>query len=71
MLQLNDEGYPYTMNYQVKSVEIKAIQGLRRYNEEAIEIECLGNVIDFQEIPASKNLQQVRKITRTGRHVND
>jgi len=68
---INDEGYPYTMNYQVKNVAIRAIQGLRRYNEEAIEIECLGNVIDFQDIPASKNMQQVRKITRTGRHIND
>ncbi|NLF97520.1 MAG: hypothetical protein GX569_12330, partial [Candidatus Riflebacteria bacterium] len=68
---INDEGYPYTMNYQVKNVAIRAIQGLRRYNEEAIEIECLGNVIDFQDIPGSKNLQQVRKITRTGRHIHD
>lgn len=68
---INDEGYPYTMNYQVKSVDIKAIQGLRRYNEEAIEIQCVGNVIDFQELPASKEMQQIRKITRTGRHIDD
>ncbi|MBU1106441.1 MAG: hypothetical protein KKB51_07230 [Candidatus Riflebacteria bacterium] len=68
---VNDDGYPYTMSYQVKNVGIKAIQGLRRYNEEAIEIECLGNIVDFQDIPASKKLQQIRKITRTGRHVDD
>ncbi len=68
---INDEGYPYTMTYAIKGVDIKAIQGLRRYNEEAIEIECLGNVIDFQEQPASKKLQQIRRITRTGRHLND
>jgi len=59
------------MTYAIKGVDIKAIQGLRRYNEEAIEIECLGNVIDFQEQPASKKLQQIRRITRTGRHLND
>ncbi len=68
---INDEGYPYTMNYSVRSVEIRAIQGLRRYNEEAIEIQCHGDIIDFQEQPASKELQQVRKITRTGRHLSD
>ncbi|EKD82563.1 MAG: hypothetical protein ACD_39C01214G0002 [uncultured bacterium] len=68
---INDEGYPYTMNYQIKNVGIKAIQGLRRYNEEAIEIECHGSVIDFQDLPASKDIQQIRKITRTGRHVDD
>jgi len=68
---INDEGYPYTMNYQIKDIGIRAIQGLRRYNEEAIEIECEGNVVDFQDIPASKKIQQVRKITRTGRHVDD
>ncbi|OGK08082.1 MAG: hypothetical protein A2W80_00105 [Candidatus Riflebacteria bacterium GWC2_50_8] len=68
---INDEGYPYTMSYQIKNVAIRAIQGLRRYNEEAIEIECEGNVIDFQDIPASKKIQQVRKITRTGRHVDE
>lgn len=68
---INDEGFPYTMNYSVKAIQIKAIQGLRRYNEEAIEIECRGDVIDFQEQPASKDLQQIRKITRTGRHLNN
>lgn len=68
---INDDGYPYTMNYQVKNVSIRGIQGLRRYNEEAIEIECFGSVIDFQDIPSSKDLQQIRKITRTGRHVDD
>lgn len=68
---INDEGYPYTMNYRVKAISIRAIQGLRRYNEEAIEIECNGNVIDFQEQPATKELQQIRKITRTGRHLSD
>jgi hypothetical protein len=68
---INDEGYPYTMTYSIKSVDIRAIQGLRRYNEEAIEIECMGSIIDFQEQPASKKLQQIRKITRTGRHLSD
>jgi len=68
---INDEGYPYTMNYRIKSVHIRAIQGLRRYNEEAIEIESEGNIIDFQETPLSKTIQQIRKITRTGHHVND
>lgn len=68
---INDEGYPYTMNYRVKSIDIKAIQGLRRYNEEAIEIVCEGNVIDFQDQPGSREIQQVRKITRTGQHLLD
>ncbi len=68
---INDEGYPYTMTYSIKSVQIRAIQGLRRYNEEAIEVECRGSVVDFQDQPASKELQQIRKITRTGRHLTD
>lgn len=67
---INDEGYPYTMNYRIKSVNIRAIQGLRRYNEEAIEIESEGNIIDFQETPLSKTIQQIRKITRTGHHID-
>jgi hypothetical protein len=68
---INDEGFPYTMNYRVKSVDIKAIKGLRRYNEEAIEIECEGNVIDFQDQPATKTIHQIKKITRTGQHLLD
>lgn len=68
---INDEGFPYTMNYRVKSIDIKAIKGLRRYNEEAIEIECEGNVIDFQDQPSSKTINQVKKITRTGQHLLD
>lgn len=69
--EINDEGFPYTMNYRVKSIDIKAIKGLRRYNEEAIEIECEGNVVDFQDQPASKIINQVKKITRTGQHLLD
>ncbi len=68
---INSEGFPYTMNYRVKKVEIRAIKGLRRYNEEAIEIECEGNVIDFQDQPSSKTINQVKKITRTGQHLLD
>lgn len=68
---ISDEGYPYTMNYRVKTIAIRAIKGLRRYNEEAIEIECEGNVFDFQEQPASKIIHQIRKITRTGQHLLD
>ena len=59
------------MNDRVKKVEIRAIKGLRRYNEEAIEIECEGNVIDFQDQPSSKTINQVKKITRTGQHLLD
>jgi hypothetical protein len=66
---INDEGYPYSMFYKIKSIDIKAIQGLRRYNEEAIEIECEGNVLDFQDKPASKVIKQVTKITRTSQHM--
>ncbi|GAB4281356.1 MAG: hypothetical protein Kow0029_26380 [Candidatus Rifleibacteriota bacterium] len=68
---INDEGYPYTMLYRVKSIDIKAIQGLRRYNEEAIEIVCEGSVLDFQDQPASKEIDQIKKITRTGQHLLD
>lgn len=68
---INDEGFPYSMTYSIKSVQIRALQGLRRYNEEAIEIEYRGSVVDFQEQPASKEFQQIRKITRTGRHLTD
>jgi hypothetical protein len=68
---INSDGYPYTMNYRIKSVSIKAIEGLRRYNEEAIEIECEGNVIDFQGQPATKAYKEIKKITRTGQHLLD
>lgn len=68
---INSDGYPYTMNYRVKMLSIKAIEGLRRYNEEAIEIECEGNVVDFQGIPATKTFKEIKKITRTGQHLLD
>ncbi|MGM0599050.1 MAG: hypothetical protein ACQETH_04450 [Candidatus Rifleibacteriota bacterium] len=68
---INSDSYPYTMNYRIKSVSIKAIEGLRRYNEEAIEIECEGNIIDFQGQPATNSFKEVKKITRTGQHLLD
>ncbi len=64
------DGYPYTMTYRLKKVNLKAIKGLRRYNEEAIEVEYTGSVEDFQNQTATKDFTKIEKITRTGRHLD-
>lgn len=58
--------YPYTMRYKVESIGIKTLSGLRRYNEEAVEIKCEGYVIDFQNKKATETLEIIEKITRNG-----
>jgi hypothetical protein len=60
------DGFPYTMEYRVKAVEVQAMQGLRRYNEEAIKIVVEGKATDFHGETFQQELQMVQKITRKG-----
>lgn len=71
---LKSEGYPYTMQYKVNNISIQAMKELRRYNEEAIEIEVEGTIYNFKFDPTKPNLggkftqiqRKVQKITRRG-----
>lgn len=65
-----DSGFPYQLTYRVKSISLKTLEGLRRYNEEAIEVEFEGEVVDFQNNQSSRSMNQVRRITRTGHHID-
>ncbi|OIP31699.1 hypothetical protein AUK22_00780 [bacterium CG2_30_54_10] len=66
--------YPYTMTYKVNKINLQAMKELRRYNEEAIEIEVEGSIIDVKFNPAkpdkggrySQVQRKVQKITRRG-----
>lgn len=58
--------YPYTMEYTVNQVSIKAMEGLRRYNEEAIKIDVQGDIADFQDKRFHQVQSRVQKITRRG-----
>ncbi|RCK79280.1 MAG: hypothetical protein OZSIB_0151 [Candidatus Ozemobacter sibiricus] len=68
------EGYPYTMTYKVNRVSLQAMKELRRYNEEAIEIEVEGTIYDFKYDALkpdrggkfSQVQRKVQKITRRG-----
>lgn len=60
------DGYPYTLDYSVIDVNVKAIQGMKKYGEEAIEISVEGNVKNFQNKEASQFHQRIQKITRKG-----
>lgn len=70
----SSEGYPYTMTYKVNRVSLQAMKELRRYNEEAIEIEVEGTIYDFKYDPLSPDRggkfsqlqRKVQKITRRG-----
>lgn len=58
------ERYPYTMMYEVKSVSLGHMKDLRRYNEEAIEIQVVGSIIDFQGKTFTQEQKKIQKITR-------
>ena len=58
--------YPYSLRYSVVDVRVKAIQGMRKYGEEAIEITVEGNVMDFQNKTKSQPIAHTQKITRKG-----
>ena len=64
--KLSSRGHPYTMQYLVEAVKIHAMKGLRRYNEEAIEISVVGKIFDFQGKPFNQVQKKIMKITRRG-----
>ena len=62
-----EDGYPYTLGYSVKDVNVKAIDEMKKYGEEAIEITVVGEVVDFQNKECSQLQTNTQKITRRGR----
>jgi len=58
------ERYPYSMFYEVKAVSLGHMKDLRRYNEEAIEIQVIGSIVDFQGKTFTQEQKKVQKITR-------
>ncbi len=60
------DGYPYTLNYHVTDVKIQSIKGLRKYGEEAIEINVDGSAKDFQGKTTAQTQKRVQRITRRG-----
>ncbi|MBP7635838.1 hypothetical protein KBA41_16870 [Candidatus Ozemobacteraceae bacterium] len=61
------DGFPYTMCYRVTKVNIHAMKELRRYNEEAIEIEVEGSIVDFKGARFTQVQRKIQKITRSGK----
>lgn len=61
-----DQGFPYMMQYQVLRVNIQAMEGLRKYNEEAIEIEVEGIIEDFQGKRYKQVQRKIQRINRRG-----
>ncbi|MBR4328866.1 MAG: hypothetical protein IKP71_03365 [Candidatus Riflebacteria bacterium] len=61
-----EDGYPYTMRYSVADVKVKAIQGMRKYGEEAIEITVEGSATDFQNKNQNQLIVHTQRITRKG-----
>ncbi len=66
-----EDGYPYTLSYSVLEVKVKALQGMRKYGEEAIEITVEGNVTNFQKKNCSQLYTRTQKITRKGGDIGD
>ena len=60
------DGYPYTMSYKVEEIKVGALRDLRRYNEEAIEIQVVGTIEDFQGKKFTQVQRKIQKITRRG-----
>lgn len=61
-----NDGFPFSFQYRVTNVDIQAIEGMRRYNEEAIEINLEGTIIDFQGKRYSQTHKRIQKINRRG-----
>lgn len=61
-----EDGYPYTMRYSVADVRVQAIQGMKKYGEEAIEITVEGSATDFQNKNRSQLINHTQRITRKG-----
>lgn len=66
-----DDEYPYTMRYYVSGIKVKAIQGMRKYGEEAIEIEVVGEVVNFKKQNCSQTHVRTQKITRKDGSIDD
>lgn len=62
----SQDGYPYTLQYSVVGVKVKAIQGMKKYGEEAIEIQVGGEAKNFQNKSSSQLQTRTEKITRKG-----
>ena len=61
-----EDGYPYTLRYSVADVRVQAIQGMKKYGEEAIEITVEGSATDFQNKANSQLIVHTQRITRKG-----
>ena len=61
-----EDGYPYSLRYSVADVRVKAIQGMKKYGEEAIEITVEGSATDFQNKNQSQLISHTQRITRKG-----
>ena len=62
----NPAQFPYSMVYKVNKIEIAAMKELRKYGEEAIQVEVEGTIVDFQGKVFSTKQVRTQKITRTG-----
>jgi hypothetical protein len=61
-----EDGYPYTLRYSVADVRVQAIQDMKKYGEEAIEITVEGSATDFQNKVDSQLIAHTQRITRKG-----
>ncbi len=61
-----ESGYPYSLSYKVEEVKIQAIQALRKYGEEAIEIKVSGKAKNFQGKEEAQEQTKLQKIDRKG-----
>ncbi len=59
-----EDGYPYSLRYHINDVKVKAMQEMRKYNEEAIEISVIGEAINFKNQSCSQKHVKTEKITR-------
>lgn len=55
---------PYTMTYQVKNIEVVALNEQRRYNEEAVKIRVVGEVNDIRSNSFTHSLDTIVRIRR-------
>lgn len=62
----SEDGYPYTLEYSVLEVKVKAIQGMKKYGEEAIEVVVQGTAIDIHNEESTQVHTKTQKITRKG-----
>lgn len=60
------DGYPYSMGYKVVDIKLQTMKELKKYGEEAIEIEVEGQVKNFQGKVTKQVQRKIQKITRRG-----